>query len=234
MLGSRPKSRVRGLRSVQRAADRGRLSDPQRHHDVWRRRLTAARTGHGGLRPVRTRRSGEPDGARDPGRGGGELAAYRALRRQEVRRRAGIVRGSDSDDLDDDPARQSAGRGAPRAARCWAASGWRPRPRRYRVVDRQPAGGGPTAACAAGVGPALVRAACAYAESNNVLRFEAAVQARHEPMFAHLGWTAVAAETEIGGCPHVRMRWPIDRIEQLAAATKAMLGAGARRAAIAR
>jgi hypothetical protein len=40
------------------------------------------------------------------------------------------------------------------------------------------------------VGPALVRAACAYAEAAGVLRFEATVQEAAERMFRHLGWAA--------------------------------------------
>ncbi|GII25123.1 MSMEG_0567/sll0787 family protein [Planosporangium mesophilum] len=74
----------------------------------------------------------------------------------------------------------------------------------------------------AGVGPALVRAACAYAENAGVLRFEATVQLRNEPMFSRLGWTAVRTVT-VAGVPHVLMRWPVGRIAA-AAATKRDLG----------
>jgi putative N-acetyltransferase (TIGR04045 family) len=76
---------------------------------------------------------------------------------------------------------------------------------------------------AGGVGPALVRAACAYAENASVLRFEATVQVRNERMFARLGWTPVRAVT-VAGTPHVLMRWPTGRIAALAAATKNDLG----------
>src|SRR5690606_36345052 len=48
-----------------------------------------------------------------------------------------------------------------------------------------------------GVGQALVRAACAYAEDNNVLRFEATVQERHAPMFTGLRWVRLG-EIRIG------------------------------------
>jgi putative N-acetyltransferase (TIGR04045 family) len=74
-----------------------------------------------------------------------------------------------------------------------------------------------------GVGGALVRAACAWAEANHILRFEATVQRRYEPMFAALGWTLLG-HSELGGAPHSRMRWPLDKFAQLAVATKAMLG----------
>ena len=56
-----------------------------------------------------------------------------------------------------------------------------------------------------------------------VLRFEATVQARSEPMFTRLGWQPVRPVT-VAGAPHVLMRWPIGRIAALAAATKSSLG----------
>jgi AIR synthase-related protein len=74
-----------------------------------------------------------------------------------------------------------------------------------------------------GVGAALVRAACAWAENAGVLRFEAAVQARNEVLFTRLGWRPIRPST-VAGVPHVLMRWPIGRIEALAAATKSPLG----------
>ncbi|MGH3844436.1 MAG: MSMEG_0567/sll0787 family protein [Pseudonocardiaceae bacterium] len=74
-----------------------------------------------------------------------------------------------------------------------------------------------------GVGGALVRAACAYAENAGVLRFEATVQARNELFFRRLGWISVRPVT-VAGTPHVLMRWPIGRIAALVAATKADLG----------
>lgn len=74
-----------------------------------------------------------------------------------------------------------------------------------------------------GVGQALVRAACAWAESHGVLRFDATIQSRYLPMFTALGWTTVR-HTEFGGAPHVEVRWPIDRFARLAAATKSVLG----------
>jgi putative N-acetyltransferase (TIGR04045 family) len=73
-----------------------------------------------------------------------------------------------------------------------------------------------------GVGRALVRAACAWAEANGVLRFEATVQQRYQQLFAALGWTYLD-DHDFGGAPHVRMRWPIDRFDRQATATKSML-----------
>ncbi len=74
-----------------------------------------------------------------------------------------------------------------------------------------------------GVGGALVRAACAHADSAGVLRFEATVQARNEVLFRRLGWHSLRPLT-VAGTPHVLMRWPIDRIAALVAATKSELG----------
>ncbi|MGH3786781.1 MAG: MSMEG_0567/sll0787 family protein [Pseudonocardiaceae bacterium] len=74
-----------------------------------------------------------------------------------------------------------------------------------------------------GVGAALVRAACAHAESAGVLRFEATVQARNEVFFTRLGWIPVRPVI-VAGTAHMLMRWPIDRIAALVAATKAELG----------
>jgi putative N-acetyltransferase (TIGR04045 family) len=74
-----------------------------------------------------------------------------------------------------------------------------------------------------GVGPALVRAACAYAETAGVLRFEATVQVRAQPMFARLGWQPVRSAM-VAGRPHMLIRWPVHRIAALARATKSSLG----------
>jgi len=74
-----------------------------------------------------------------------------------------------------------------------------------------------------GVGAALVRAACAVAESRGVLRFEADVQPPNEAVFARLGWLRQHL-VQVADRPHVRMRWPIGRIARLAADTKRPLG----------
>jgi AIR synthase-related protein len=78
------------------------------------------------------------------------------------------------------------------------------------------------AARGTGVGRALVRAACAWADANGVLRFEATVQQRYEQLFTRLGWNHLG-DNDFGGVPHVRMRWPIDRFDRQATATKSML-----------
>ncbi|MCX4095424.1 MSMEG_0567/sll0787 family protein [Nocardia sp. alder85J] len=155
--------------------------------------------------------------------GGRDLAAYRTLRKAAFVVEQGLFAGSDADDLDDDPrtvvlvAATADGeiRGGVRLAPATDPDlGWWTGSR--LVVDPHRR--------THGLGPALVRAACAYAESNGVLRFEATVQAAHEPMFARLGWNRLG-DRVIGGAPHVWMRWPIDRIRRLAHATKAPLGA---------
>lgn len=73
------------------------------------------------------------------------------------------------------------------------------------------------------IGASLVRAACARVSSAGALRFDAIVQESTAGWFARLGWEAVG-HTALAGSPHVEMRWPIDRIRRLVAATKAPLG----------
>ncbi|HZX05197.1 MSMEG_0567/sll0787 family protein [Kribbella sp.] len=75
----------------------------------------------------------------------------------------------------------------------------------------------------AGVGAALVRAACARAEAAGALRFDATVQLGTQRFFQRLGWETVRP-TAVANTPHVLMRWPILRIAQLVAATKSELG----------
>ncbi|MBL7494214.1 AIR synthase [Frankia sp. AgB1.9] len=76
----------------------------------------------------------------------------------------------------------------------------------------------------AGVGGALVRAACAHAEAAGALRFDATVQQSRERFFGRLGWMTVGPTT-VNSAPHALMRWPIHRVAMLAAITKAPLGA---------
>ncbi|WP_019930375.1 MSMEG_0567/sll0787 family protein [Nocardia sp. BMG111209] len=151
-----------------------------------------------------------------------DLTAYRNLRRSAFVVEQGLFAGSDADDLDDDPrtvvlvAATADGTvlGGVRLAPATDPDlGWWTGSR--LVVD--------PARRTRGLGPALVRAACAHAEGSGVLRFEATVQAAHEPMFAQLGWNRLG-DCVIGGAPHARMRWPIDRIRRLAHSTKAALG----------
>ncbi|WP_433305292.1 MSMEG_0567/sll0787 family protein [Actinoplanes sp. CA-030573] len=151
-------------------------------------------------------------------------ADYRALRRRVFVDEQGMFERDDRDMHDDDPrtvvlvARSTRGKllGGVRIGP--ASSGpdigwWRGG---RLAVD-------PAARGSLGIGPALVRAACAYAESAGALRFDATVQARNEPLFRRLGWRPVR-HTTVAGRPHTLMRWPIGRLAALAAATKGPLG----------
>lgn len=153
-----------------------------------------------------------------------QIEAYRAIRRDVFVAEQGIFERDDTDRIDEDPRTivlvcvDSGGavlggvRLAPavegRDIGWWTGS---------RLVVRRDARG------SAGIGSALVREACAAALANGVLRFEATVQERNAPLFRHLGWEQWGT-TAIGGAAHVRMRWPIDRIERLLRSTKGVLG----------
>ncbi|MER5796236.1 MSMEG_0567/Sll0786 family nitrogen starvation N-acetyltransferase, partial [Streptomyces sp. NPDC001980] len=154
----------------------------------------------------------------------GELADYRRLRQDVFVHEQGLFDGHDLDDRDTDPrmlvlvAKDAAGT---------VLGGVRLGP-----VDDGPdlgwwAGGrlvvAPSARGLRGIGAALVRAACARAEAAGVLRFDATVQARGEPLFRRLGWRSVRP-AEVANTPHMLMRWPIGRIAEQAAATKSALG----------
>lgn len=152
-----------------------------------------------------------------------DLAVYRSIRHEVFVGEQGLFAGTDHDDIDDDPrtvvlvAATSMGdvlggvRLAPATVRDigWWTGG--------RLVVRR------GARQAGGIGSALVRAACTEAASRGVLRFDATVQERNEPLFRHLGWVRWG-RTVIGGAPHVRMRWPIERVADLVAAMKLPLG----------
>jgi putative N-acetyltransferase (TIGR04045 family) len=152
------------------------------------------------------------------------IEAYRALRRQVFVTRQGLFENHDLDDRDADPrtvvlvARDPAGAvlGGVRLGPVDSGEdlGWWFGGR--LVVD-------PGVSAGQGIGAALVRAACARAESAGVLRFEATVQVRNERLFTRLGWQAVRPTT-VAGAPHTMMRWPIGRISALAEATKRDLG----------
>lgn len=153
-----------------------------------------------------------------------QIDAYRAIRREVFVAEQGIFDVDDADRIDDDPRTvvlvciDDEGKvlGGVRLAPAvegrdigwWTGS---------RLVVRRDARG------AGGIGSALVREACATALGLGVLRFEATVQEPNEPLFRHLGWQSWG-NTVIGGVPHARMRWPIDRVQQLLNATKAQLG----------
>ncbi len=81
----------------------------------------------------------------------------------------------------------------------------------------------PDARSGAGIGAALVRAACARAEAEGALRFEATIQAQNEPLFARLGWVS-QQHLVLHGREHVVVDWPIARVQRLVAATKQALG----------
>ncbi|MDO9381091.1 MAG: GNAT family N-acetyltransferase [Nocardioidaceae bacterium] len=154
-----------------------------------------------------------------------ELDAYRALRRDVFVAEQGLFDGSDLDEVDDDPRTvvllavasdgtvlggvRLAPQGPGRDLGWWRGS--------RLVVSR-------SARRTASVGPALVRAACARAESEGVLRFDACVQAANQPLFTRLGWQHRHA-TRLHGVAHVEMTWPVDRVARLVAQTKAELGA---------
>ncbi|MEV4458425.1 MSMEG_0567/sll0787 family protein [Microbispora sp. NPDC049633] len=152
------------------------------------------------------------------------LRAYRRLRHEAFVREQGLFDGHDLDDRDDDPrtvtlvARDPAGTvvgGVRLGPACdgpdigWWTGG--------RLVVA------PAARGVGGAGAALVRAACARAEAEGVLRFEATVRAGAEAFFRRLGWTRVRPVT-VAGAPHVLMRHPIGRIAAQAAAAKSALG----------
>ena len=151
-----------------------------------------------------------------------DLAAYRALRHDAFVLGQHLFAHSDSDDVDDDPrtvvlvatAQDGMVLGGVRLApRCDPDLGWWTG---SRLVTGE-------AARSSGVGPALVRAACAHAESVGVLRFDAAVQRRYAPMFAALGWED-HGDALVAGRPHALMRWPLHQMQRLADATKSFLG----------
>ncbi|MGW2523033.1 MSMEG_0567/sll0787 family protein [Streptomyces sp. NPDC001617] len=156
--------------------------------------------------------------------GKAEMGAYRQLRRDAFVYEQGLFTGHDLDDRDADPrtlvlvAKDHAGAvvGGVRLGPVadgpdigWWAGG--------RLVVA-PGARGPQ-----GIGAALVRAACARAEGEGVLRFDATVQTRNTVLFKRLGWRPVR-EATVADAPHVLMRWPIGRIADLVAATKSPLG----------
>jgi putative N-acetyltransferase (TIGR04045 family) len=151
-----------------------------------------------------------------------ELADYRRLRRESFVRVQNLFAHNDIDDVDDDPrtvvlvavAPDGTVLGGVRLGPvCSPDIGWWTG---SRLVTTG-------AARATGVGQALIRAACARAESAGVLRFEAAVQLRYAAMFTALGWRATG-ECVVAGVPHASMQWPLHQMQRLADATKSFLG----------
>ena len=151
-----------------------------------------------------------------------EIEAYRRLRRESFVVEQRLFAHSDADDVDDDlrtvvlvaaAADGTVLGGVRLAPRCAPDLGWWAGSRLVTLASAR----------SAGVGPALVRAACAHAESAGVLRFEATVQSRYAAMFSALGWER-QGDCRIAGQPHVLMRWPLHRMQRLADATKSFLG----------
>ncbi|MFD8158059.1 MSMEG_0567/sll0787 family protein [Streptomyces malaysiensis] len=156
--------------------------------------------------------------------GPADLGAYRRLRRDAFVYEQGLFRGHDLDERDTDPRTLVL---IARGRDGTVVGGVRLGP----ATDGPDIGwwqGGrlvvaPAVRGSAGVGAALVRAACARAEAEGALRFDATVQTRNEVLFRRLGWRRVRDITAAGS-PHVLMRWPIGRIAAQASAAKAALG----------
>lgn len=161
---------------------------------------------------------------------GAEHAAYRRLRRDVFVAEQGLFARDDLDAVDDDPRTVVL---LARAADGTVLGGVRlhPAPEADGSVRDRDIGWwrgsrlvvAPGARGVAHLGPALVRAACARAEAEGALRFDAVVQAANERLFVRLGWRT-RASVGAHGTPHVVMDWPIDRVQRLADATKAALG----------
>ena len=154
-----------------------------------------------------------------------DRVAARRLRHSTFVVEQGLFAASDRDDVDDDPraltlvARDADGGVLGTVRLAPATSGrdlgwWEGSRLAVAPADR---------GRRAGVGAALVRAACAHAERLGALRFDAHVQRANAPLFTRLGWTRLADE-EAYGHPHVLMTWPVDRVARLVARTKAPLG----------
>ena len=167
------------------------------------------------------------------------IASYHWLRRNVFVEEQGLFERHDRDDFDDDPrtvvllARDRAGAvvGGVRlhpAVPGGPDIGWwygsrlavYPESRRGISKDSQPS---TRTDRGYSVGSALIQAACAYAEAAGALRFEATVQTGNERMFRRLGWDSVRPAL-LAGQPHILMRWPIGRLDALAASAKSSLG----------
>lgn len=176
-----------------------------------------------------------PDQLRDPSyvvveADAAEKLAYRRLRGEVFVREQELFAGTDADAVDDDPravvlvARNGNGEvlGGVRIHPAPGPDGLPPardlgwwRGSRLAVAE--------DARLHLGVGAALVRAACARAEAEGALRFDAEIQAQHRRLFERLGWQVRAAR-QLHGHPHLLVDFPVTRIQRLADATKAPLG----------
>ncbi|MDT5291780.1 MAG: hypothetical protein QOF88_6669 [Mycobacterium sp.] len=151
-----------------------------------------------------------------------DVASFRRLRHDAFVREQHLFANSDADDIDDDPrtvvlvAAAADGTvlgGVRLAPRCEPDIGWWTGSRLVTVDSAR----------SSGVGPALIRAACAHAESAGVLRFDATVQARYAAVFGSLGWDN-HGDCLVAGQPHAVMRWPLHQMQRLTDATKSFLG----------
>lgn len=178
----------------------------------------------GGPRPAREQESAGASllvtEALDPG----VLRAYRALRHRVFVEEQGLFARGDDDEVDDDPctivlvALTPSGEVVGGVRLAPAADGG----------DRIGWWAGSRLVAAPGAplrtGATLVRAACARAEAEGALRFDALVQADKERFFTRLGWEVWpyrgGGAVELGGRPHVRMRWPIGTLATAARAKR--------------
>lgn len=135
------------------------------------------------------------------------VAAHQVLRQRVFVEEQGLFAGSDRDDLDDHPAtvvlvaRAPGGDvvGGVRLAPVLHELGWWAGSRLVVVPGASPR-----------TGAALVRAACARAEDEGALRFDALVQADKERFFARLGWVRRSpVDVDHRGLPHAEMTWPL-------------------------
>jgi len=237
---------VRGVRRVQRVGRGGRVTavaptaerteraaQPTSGRTARDQQIDSGPSGNAASHPARADailwHLGGPPPATGPG---GFLveeadvpgaAAHRELRRRVFVDEQGVFPDDDGDALDADPAtivlvaRTPAGAvvGGVRLAPVHAAGpdgpddlGWWTGSRLVVDPDAPP-----------GTGSALVRAACARAEAEGALRFDAVVQADKEAFFARLGWEAGGPVT-LHGRAHVRMRWPLLALASQAAAKR--------------
>lgn len=154
-----------------------------------------------------------------------ELIAYHELRRQIFVQDQSIFDQSDLDEIDLDPKtivfvaldKDNRVVGGVRLAPVsqHLNQGWWTGSR--LVVDKQYRG-------TTRIAIALIKSACATAEQQGALRFEASVQLSNKRFFESLGWKTLG-EVLVAGLPHVKMAWPINRIQNLVDSTKLPLGA---------
>ncbi len=159
------------------------------------------------------------------------IAEYRRLRHAEFVERQGLFEHTDRDRHDDDPRAVVLVAVAPGGG---VLGGVRLAPHHDPAVELPDIDIGwwigsrlvvAPGRHAAGVGTALVRAACAHAESLGVLRFEATVQDRYVRLFHEIGWDDCGPTAAIAGRAHRRMRWPLHAVQRAVDSTKSALAA---------